>query len=221
MVFCLSDTTGPTMTITVSRKFYSGLLLVIGIVLIATHLILNSYHYEVDEVPWLIRQLFELDEENNIPTWFSSFLLLNCAAILFIATPQKPDKYRFQWLILAAGFLLLAIDEVAGLHESFHTAIDINWTIPAAVLLALVGSTFIPFLLSLPRELAIKFIVAGLFYVGGALGAEWLSKDFDEDSLTYSFAVAGEESLEMFGAWLFLYFNLGRVTDQTVSISFR
>lgn len=195
--------------ITASIRPYLILLACLVVVFITVHLGLNIYNYEVEEVPWLLLQLFELDEENNLPTWFSSFLLLNNAVVLFVASTQA-KQHQTQWLILAIGFLLLSVDEVAGLHETFHTAIDTNWTIYAAILVGIIGLALIPFLLALPRQIAILFVLSGTLYLSGALLVEWLSRDMDEESLRYAIAVALEEGLEMVGALCFLAVNLYR-----------
>ena len=65
------------------------------------------------------------------------------------------------------------------MHESFNTAIDTNWA-----------------------------IFGGILFVSGAINVEWLGENMDEDSLTYVFATAVEEGMEMFDVWLFLVVNL-------------
>ncbi len=200
--------------LTVATRAYGTALLLISIGLVVIHCSLIYYHHRIEEVPWLIRQLFDLDEENNLPTWFSGFLLLNNSLVLFSYSQASGIDHRLHWRFLAVGFLVLSIDEVAGLHESFHSAIDINWAIPAGILVTLVGLTFIPLLLSLKRRLAVMYVLSGSMYVCGAIGVELLSEDMDSDSLAYGFATAAEESLEMFGAWLFLIVNLGEMREQ-------
>lgn len=207
------------ISVKLNTDAYSKLLLITSIGLISMHLGLNYYNHQVEETEWLLHQLFELDEENNLPTWFSSFLLLNNAFFLWIITNSKlpdfkTDQYRIHWRILSAGFLVLAIDEVAGLHETFHTAIDTNWAIFGAILVLIVGISFISFLNALPRRLAGYYILAGAIYVGGALGVEYLSRDMDEDAMSYGFAVAVEEGMEMLGALLFLFINLRELDKQ-------
>lgn len=86
---------------------------------------LNYINYQVDELPWLLLQLFELDEESNLPTWLSSFLLLNNAIALLLICNNVVNR-NWQWLVLAVGFLILSVDEVAGLHETFHSTIENN-----------------------------------------------------------------------------------------------
>ena len=204
----------------VARRGYCIILLCAVIGFITIHCALTYYHYEITEVPWLVRQLFDLDEENNLPTWFSSFLLLNNALLLFVrAQFSKNDNY-YAWLWLAIGFLVLSIDEVAGLHESLNTAIDTNWAIPGGILVILTGLAFIPFLLSLPRRIALLFICSGLIYVSGAIGVELLSEDMDEESMAYGFATALEEGMEMLGAYLFLVINLSELKGQQLKLTF-
>ncbi|HIG44597.1 MAG: hypothetical protein ABGY96_12080 [bacterium] len=194
--------------LSVPVRKYCLVLLAIVIGLITVHCSFNYYNHVFEEVPWLIQQLFDLDEENNIPTWFSGFLLLNNAFFLFLIAKAKQGQYVVHWKLLALGFLILSLDEVAGLHESFNTATDINWAIPGAVLVSVVGLIFVPFLLSLERRLAGLFVLAGTLYISGAIGVELLSEDMDEDEMAYGFATAVEEGMEMLGALMFLAVNL-------------
>tara|TARA_B110000971_G_C19836255_1_gene420397 strand:- start:158 stop:811 length:654 start_codon:yes stop_codon:yes gene_type:complete len=199
-------------SIEISVKEYSISLLVLAFVLVSVHTGLYLYHYRVEELPWLLRQLFDLDEENNIPTWYSSFLLLNNAFFLYIYSIQKEVVKRSYWGLLSAGFLLLAIDEVAGLHETLNTAIEMNWAILGAIAVLFVGVLFVPFLLAIRRRLTLMFMFSGLLYFSGAILVELLGEDLDSDSLLYAFTVALEEGLELIGAWIFLNVLLGEMS---------
>jgi hypothetical protein len=216
--------TTKNIQIAIATRKYSYTLLAITLFFIATHCALNYYNHEVEEVNWLIFQLFDLDEENNLPTWFSSFLLLNCSLVLYLFARINRDKNYFHWMLLSIGFLALSLDEVAGVHESIHTAIDFNWAYAGGILVLALGLSFIRFLLSLDRRLAILFIISGFIYVSGIIGVELLSEDMDEDSMAYGFATAVEEGLEMLGALLFLAVNLDELKRQnntTLTISAR
>jgi ABC-type uncharacterized transport system fused permease/ATPase subunit len=64
--------------------------------------------------------LFYLDTEQNIPTFFSSCLLLFAAVLLWtisILEKAKVDADRRYIRLVSCGFLLMAIDEVVSLHE--------------------------------------------------------------------------------------------------------
>ena len=95
---------------------------------------LGYIHYKVEEVPWLLMPLFHLDEEDNISARFSSFLLLNVSFFLFLKF-QIAQLFKNHWLLVSLGFLLLSLDEVAGLRETLNTPIDLNCVYPASVLL--------------------------------------------------------------------------------------
>lgn len=196
------------LQISLNTSRYALLLLAVVVGLLGMHTVLYVINYTVGELPWLLLQLFDLDEEYNLPTWFSSFLLLNNAFILFMISQGPTTSHRTHWRVLASGFLLLSIDEVAGLHETLNTAIEMNWAIPGGIVAAIVGIAFLPFLLALPRKRALLFVTSGIVYVLGAVIIELLSEDMDSDTLGYMLAVAVEEGCEMLGAWLFLAVNL-------------
>src|SRR3990167_8888477 len=64
--------------------------------------------------------LFDLNTEKNVPTWFSSALLLACAFVLWriadkTALHKGPDVGH--WRLLSLGFVVLSMDETATLHE--------------------------------------------------------------------------------------------------------
>jgi len=194
---------------------YTSVLLATIVVFVLTHLGLYSYNYQVAEIHWLLIQIFDLDDEHNLPTWFSSFLLLNCSFFLLLKACSNRVELEFYWWLLAAGFLVLAIDEVAGIHESFNSATEILWAIPAAIMLAFVAVAFVPFLLKLRRNLAGMFILSGFTFVSGAIIVEILSVDMDSDSQGYALATALEEGLEMLGAWLFIRTMMRELSDGT------
>jgi hypothetical protein len=200
----------------------SRLLPVIVLLLCLMHLVVMLLHYQVTEIDWLIRGMFDLDEEQSFGTWFSSISLLLAALILLqhaknLDLAQQPMVVA--WRILGFGFCLLSIDEVVGMHESLNTAIEMSWAIPGAVIAALVGIIYIPFLLHLPVKTRWLFILSGALYIGGAVGVELLTEPFEEedllDTLAYNLTTLVEEGLEMSGVVLFIRTLLLRVTVHT------
>ena len=116
-----------------------------------------------------------------------------------------------RWYLLSVGSLLLSIDEIAGIHETLNSIDmmgDMSWTIPGAIVAGLAGFYFVPFLLKLPRPLAIRFVLAGAVYLGGALGVEVLTDPYLENdelnTLAYNLWTALEESMEIAGVLIFL-----------------
>lgn len=179
--------------------------------LLCIHVILTVCHYRVVELPWLLRELFDVDEEESIPTWFSASLLLLVSATLCLIgrlERRDGDRYALYWFGLAAGFLFLSLDEIAGFHETLNTIIDISWAVPGLVIVAMVGIAFLRFLLALPSSVAARFLIAGAIYVGGAVGVELATEPYlynDElDTLGYNLWTPVEEGMEMGGVLIFL-----------------
>jgi hypothetical protein len=158
--------------------------------------------------------LFSLSYEGNLPTWYSSALLLACAVTLGVIAAGAPAGSGRYWSLLAAVFGYLSIDEAVGLHEQLNGLVELGgpfyfgWIIPAGAAVLLLGLAFLRFLVRLPAESRRRFILAGALYVGGALLMEiplgmWTEARGDL-GLGYALIDFVEESLEMIGATIFL-----------------
>jgi hypothetical protein len=179
--------------------------------LITVHVVLTFIHYEISELPWLVRELFDVDEEESIPTWFSSaILLLASLTLLYFYHVKKmiQDKYQYAWLGLALGFLFMSVDEVAGFHETVNSVISYSWAILGLIVATVIFGIYSRFLWSLPASIAARFILAGAIFVGGAVGVELATEPYlynDElDTLGYNLWTAVEEAMEMGGVIYFL-----------------
>lgn len=166
--------------------------------------------------------LFDLGEEANAPTWFSSGLLLLCAGWLgLIARAKARDRDRFarHWVALVGIFLFLSFDETARIHDSvggrLRDALRLGgvfyyaWVLPGGALVAAVAIAYVRFLFSLPRATRRLILLAATLYVGGALGMEMAAAVHDEvhgyDNPTTAALVTIEEAMEMTGVILFLH----------------
>ena len=178
--------------------------------------------------------LFNVNAEQNIPSFFSALLLSLAACILAITYslmrkgPQAP-----YWLLLTIGFGFMAIDEATSLHE--HLAKPVRdligsdqsfgvfyfaWIIPAFFIVAALGIYFIGFLKRLDKTTCYTFILSATLYLGGALGMEmiggWYSEKHGRENLGYVTCFTIEESLEMAGVIYFIR-SLLRYLDTQVS----
>lgn len=165
---------------------------------------------------------FNMNYENNVPTFFSALLLMACAGTLAVVArlPVNTASERRHWGWLAFIFAFLAFDEDAALHELWIGPIQhffpmsgplfFAWVVPYGVALLVIGLLYLRFVLALPDPTRILTIVAGTLYVGGAfvlemVGGWYLSEVSGGLDFPYAMIVGVEEFLEMCGAILFLY----------------
>lgn len=179
-----------------------------AIALVGIHVILNLIHYEVVRLPWLLRQIFDVDEEDSIPTWFAQFILLVTSFVLLLQARRSPAGQVYHWWGLCIGFALMSLDEVAGVHETLNSIGEVSWAYGGMVFAALIAGAYLSFVWSLPRWLMVRCIVGGAMFLGGALGVElWTEPYLENDqlnTLAYNLWTALEEGLEMFGVLIFM-----------------
>ncbi len=169
--------------------------------------------------------LVDLDYEANIPTYFSSFILLVAAGIHFFIYDRYKNQnhnhlknYRI-WFIMGLVFVLLSADEFIQLHELvgkhlrnfLHTeGLLYNiWIVPGLVFV-IVGifllKNYFQFLDSVTRK---RTIIAWSIYLGSALGLEFFEgyflDSFGSQNAVYIILVTIEEFGEMIGVILFIY----------------
>jgi len=160
--------------------------------------------------------VFSLSYEENVPTWYSSILLFATGALLLLIGAEARKSrapFGFHWYALAAGFFYISMDEVVSIHEHagwlrLGGVLYFSWVIPAAVVVAIVGLSYIRFLKHLPPKTRLRFLVSGAIYVGGAVGMELPLGYWTERSGTNNFVYGAldwvEESMEILGVTLFL-----------------
>ena len=70
-------------------------------------------------------EAFDLEQEANIPSWYSSAMLLVCSGLLAVIAAAKKvssERYVGHWYGLSLIFMLMSVDEAATLHEKVGTA---------------------------------------------------------------------------------------------------
>lgn len=172
--------------------------------------------------------LFDLNQENNIPTWYSGIVLFTTAgalAIVTAATYQAGAAFARHWAVLAMIFLYLSLDELTRIHEQWgpllqqplgglrdpHVlggALRNLWIIPAFLLAAVVGLAYIRFLLHLPSRTRGLFVASGVAFVFATIGMEMLGATLSAAGgrFTPRFMVVAtiEEVVEMASIAMFL-----------------
>jgi hypothetical protein len=192
-----------------------------------------------------LSKLFDMDSEGNPPAWYSSFGLLVCSGLLGIIAFDSLMKKRWfsrQWIVLAIIFLYLALDEGSGLHDrriiSLRSVLGqmgisfaswlYSWVLVAIPVLLIFGSWYWRFLLHLPRNIRLLFLLAAATYIGGAVGVETMTWYFDRlwggfvrTDTAFVLLVAVEESAEMVGALIFIHALMSYIRSHVGEIRLR
>ena len=204
------------------------LTMVVNLSLVIVHLVGQWLRFNGEQHfgrQFTAHDLFDMNNEVSVPTWWQQLLLASAAAVcLLIAAVEKPRTRpdgRY-WTALAVIFGFMSVDEGSEIHERLtppvRAALDIEggifwyaWLIPAIVSVLGLTLVFLNFWKRLdggPRRLLalgwVAFLVGVILFeaVGGAHDSR-RGQDF-----AYSTLVAAEEGAEMLGASLFLMASL-------------
>jgi hypothetical protein len=166
-------------------------------------------------------QEFSLDREANLPSWFSSALLLTAAAVLALVALDalaRNARWGRHWAGLSVVYVVLSLDETAEIHErigswlrshlNLHGPLHYAGVLPALALAVFVGITYVRFLRALPRDTLLGVLISAAIYITGAAGVEaasgWWAEGHGSKSTALLLVSTVEENLEMFGTLLFI-----------------
>lgn len=208
------------------------LLVLMGLVLLASVVTQSLFHLSGDLSWRRIAMFLDVSRERNVPTAFSTCLLLLAASLtacVSVLEFRRPDRLYLYWAFVAAALFVMAIDEAFSFHEKFNDPMRellgreklgllFNaWVLPVFAIVLVLAPVFIAFLRRIPRATALQFAVAGGLFVFGALGLETLEGRFDEANnvgettgrpsiakLQWHLICAVEEMLEMTAVILYI-----------------
>jgi hypothetical protein len=183
------------------------------------------------------RKIVDLDREANIPTFFSTAILLFASSLLGIIAYLKRSKgepYKYHWSILSLIFLYFAIDESSVLHEKMGQLLDsafhlrgffyYGWVVLGIIFVFVLGIMYLKFILDLPMVYKKMFIASLSLFFLGAIGAEmvsgWYTDIYHKNWAVYNVLTTVEEALEMGGVILFIHFLLTYIKDVYPQIQF-
>jgi hypothetical protein len=189
------EKTHPAGTLMLSpRRATRILLAIIGSLLLAHALGKVSAIYFGHDVVYGLVPLFDFNEEQNIPTFYSATAMLFAASLIaIIAAAQWRFRARdyLYWSLLFVIFLVLAFDELFQLHErltrptratlGLSDSTYFAWTLPMGVLTIAIAALFLRFVLRLPSRIRNLFCLAGGMYVLGAIGMEVVGGTLDRN----------------------------------------
>jgi hypothetical protein len=230
-----------TLSISPDRifRFLLGVIIFLALASLGGHLIhLTTGHDTI----FGLRQMFDMNIEHNIPSWYSATALLVSSILLFsiyCIERKASSNNAGYWLFLCAVFQFLAFDEAFSVHEGLwrmgHNALQANgvtyftWIMPAMVLVLIVFLSSFRFLGRLDWDVRKLMVLSGMIYVGGAAFVEELCHmRMDivvaakiEIDLLYVLLSTVEEFMEMFGVILFIYTLLRHIETRFGEIGVR
>jgi len=190
--------------------------------LFGEYLLENLLRGKTDSLLVSLIDLFSVNAEETIPTWYATILLFLSALLLtFIAAVKQKNRepYRHRWTGLALIFLYLSMDEGAVIHEiladplqaTFNTTgyLAFSWQIVFVPLVLIFVLFYLRFLFHLPPRTRNLFIIAGSLYVGGAVIVEAISANrwYLDGGISFPYLAIGtlEETFEMLGVVVFIF----------------
>ena len=192
-------------------------------------------------IPQSVMRPFDLNAEQGFGTLFSTLLLVATSLLLLLTGADARRRRAWDtryWLVLAAGFAFMAVDESVSIHEMMQEplrrvldtsgALFYAWIIPYALIVLALAPFFLRFVRRLPPATRRDFVFAGGIYVTGAIGLELVEGRLQDVAGFVSFpmklAFLAEEVMEMFGVAYFMAGILshletrGRPLQITVSV---
>jgi hypothetical protein len=183
-------------------------------------------------------QTWSLDREANVPSWFSSALLLTAAvalALVAIDTLARKARWGRHWAGLSLVYVVLSLDETAEIHErigswlrahlNLHGPLHYAGVIPALALALFVGITYLQFLVALPAETRVGILASAAIYISGAAGVEaisgWWAEAHGSKSTGLLILSTFEENLELIGTTLFILVVLAYLARFGRAVSLR
>lgn len=165
---------------------------------------------------------FDLDIEKNIPSIYASFAIFICSLLFFIIGMCKRKRWDYEtfcWFGLAAIFLFLSFDEGFKIHENIGDITEnyieatglvyFPWIVPYGFALIVIAPAYLKFILGLPKETALQFILSGIVYLTGAVVFDMLGGREAErhgyDAVAYCILYTIEEFLEMVAIVAMIY----------------
>ncbi|MCB0792629.1 MAG: hypothetical protein H6595_07600 [Flavobacteriales bacterium] len=217
-------------------------LIVLG-ALVAMHLLVAFCHLFLHWPVNALTILFDLDAENNAPTFYNCFLFFVGAFFFYLAWRIEERRPRWPWYLMAVVFVFLGFDEGAQVHEQFMLVtlrmmdwkfgemgmLYYAWYIPYGLATLALALLLVRWLFRLDPRTRWGMVVGGVIYVTGAVFFESISGDIAESigdvdlgmNGAYVTVVTFEETFEMLGLIICNHFVLERLARAQLELRFR
>ncbi|HFQ61097.1 MAG TPA: hypothetical protein ENK39_02200 [Epsilonproteobacteria bacterium] len=227
------------MKITFHSSGIIKFLSIMAMLLILANIIMLFIYFSIDNPDQFdFVQMIDLDQEANLPTLFSSALLLIAGFLFYllakVAKEKTKEQYKY-WLGLSFVFVFLGFDESAKIHETLgdytEKFVDASgylhypWVLSYGLLLVILGFLYLRFFLRMEKKIFRSFILAAFIFLSGAIGFELLGANEASlngtDTVLYCTLYTIEESLEMFGVIYLIWILLTLLAQKSLSISLK
>ncbi len=158
------------------------------------------------------KRLFDLDQEQNLPTWLSSVQFFGVALCAVLLSTRSAGNAKLAWRVLAGIFVFLSIDELALLHEELVDRVATSpsgdawfWPVfyvPLAV--AVLVALRIVLVEVRLRGGSIVAVLAGLALLAAALAFDAAAVQFVDNPWLFEPELVLEESCELVGTALLI-----------------
>jgi hypothetical protein len=133
--------------------------------------------------------LFNMNDEQNIPTLYNTFItLLSALLLVLIASKAEIKRDKLLWGGMALIFLYIGVDDFVTFHEGvYHHFVPeysgtgfltYGWVIPYGAIILIVLVIYIPHVIRIPWKVRNKIILAGAVFVTCAYVLEFVSGYF-------------------------------------------
>lgn len=232
------DPCAPPPILRLSPAAVARTLGIVAVVLLVAHAgVLVALYFERPTVKGLV-PLFDVERELNMPSFFSTLILLVAAgltAVIYALERRLHAAQTVMWAVLAGGFLYMAFDEAFSVHDKYWgpfarsllSGVDFGgfllfaWVAIGIPLVAVLGLLFLPFLRSLPSIVRRRFVIAAAVFLSGAIGPEMLSANWAAtvgSIVGYKLIAGVEEAFEMAGVIIFIWAAMHHLADRYGSI---
>lgn len=162
----------------------------------------------------LLERFSGLTTTRSIATWLTAVLLFSIGLLALLAGVVDRSRRR-GWRLISFASILLSAEEIVGLHEIrehvARTPTDrppsVISLIAALAIAALGFAVLTPFLRSLPSQIAMRMVGAGLLMVVGAIALQFVGAlteiERGSDSLAFVAIHTMEEFFELMGFAVF------------------
>lgn len=203
-----------------SRKLLRGFALLTLVLITGGFLVIYfRANYDTQYVERTLN-MFDLNRENNIPTWYASISFAFCALAAWLMGILKSlEKDSLYWKMMAVIFLGMSLDESASVHEyvasllkgqfTFSGYWHFAWVAPALILIVMGIIFFFRFWWNQPSRIRFALAAGAVIFFSGSVGMEIIGGNLIEQSgyndPVYMTLTLTEEIMELSGLWLFQF----------------